>query len=261
MKTKTCKIEECEKPSREKGLCWTHYCRVRHGIKDMRPGRLPWKLDDPRYKNKNRVCDVPGCDKPFYAKGLCRIHYDLKRRHGRVIYKKDIPKPKCSVDGCDKVATSLTSGFCRFHYVRYMNGTPLHKPKGIKGPLNRHWKGGISEYPNHYEMKKIRLIVLEEANYICHYCGKPANQIHHKDLSKDNHSKENLVACCKSCNIQSERTKIYTSKYRRLYGKSLKELADKLKVSMSSIRDRHKQGRLTAYIRKDIQYYLSALTF
>jgi len=259
MKTKTCKIEGCEGPHCAFGLCDMHYNRVRSGISDMRPGKLPkspWAKDNPK-RRENKGCSVPGCEKPHYAKGLCCVHYARNLRNGNLIYKKDLPKPKCSVAGCEELI--LAKGLCSLHYSRKHNGTPLHRPKGIKGPLNHNWNGGVAEYPNHYKMKKMRLIVLEEANYTCHYCGKPTNQIHHKDQSKDNHSENNIVACCQSCNLKGERSKISDSKYRRLYNKTLKELANELKVSIWTIRRKHKQGKLTAYIRQDIQYYLSAI--
>lgn len=258
METKTCKIEGCTRPAIAKRFCWMHYNRVRNGGKNMSPGFIGtiWKPDDPRRK-KNLPCTVKDCIDIIYAKGLCHNHYELNRREGRLIYYKDIPKPKCSVDGCHNSATSFKSGFCRFHKERKLKNIPLNRPKGIRGSLNRHWNGGVSEYPNHYKMKKMRLIVLKEANYICEYCGKSANQIHHKDLSKDNHTRNNLVACCGSCN--RKRAKIYTSKYRRIYGKTIKELADTLKVCAQTIMRWHKQGKLTAHIRQDIQYYLSAI--
>jgi len=91
-----------------------------------------------------------------------------------------------------------------------------------KGSDNPNWKGGIAEYPDHYLMKRIRLEILEEANYICQICGDRATEIHHKDLSKDNHSKENFLAVCHKCQMQFKKT--YTSKYRRLYGYTVKEL-------------------------------------
>jgi len=93
-----------------------------------------------------------------------------------------------------------------------------------RGSKNGNWRGGTSEYPDHYLMKKIRLEVLKQANYICKKCGNKANQIHHKDQSKDNHSKENLLSVCHSCNHKM--SKDYTSKYKMIYGHTVKELLD-----------------------------------
>jgi 5-methylcytosine-specific restriction endonuclease McrA len=193
-----------------------------------------WKCDDPRYKNKARLCDVDGCTNPHYAKGLCHKHYQLQRKTGRLIYKRDMPKLKCSVDGCEKLVSGW-KGFCKFHKIRLQHGIDLDRPKGVKGELNIHWKGGVAYYPNHYEMKKIRKVVLEEANYICYYCGKPTKRIHHKDRTRHNHSKSNLVACCASCGHKRG-----TSKYKRIYGKTLEEMSQCVNVSMPILGTYHR---------------------
>ena len=111
-----------------------------------------------------------------------------------------------------------------------------------KGELNPKWNNGTSEYPNHALMKRNRKIVLKGANYICEYCGGKANQIHHKDLSKGNHSIENLAPCCHKCNHQ--RKVAYTSKFKRLYGKSGKEIAQIFKVAPSTITRWYREGKL-----------------
>jgi len=230
---KICNIEGCHKKRVANGLCTMHYRRVRRGETDMRPETLAWRQGDPRYKNKSRLCEVPGCTNPFYAKGLCQNHYNLKLRKGFLASRLFSYFGDCSVENCQKEAIGRHT-LCRFHYERHRNGTPLDRPFGVKGELNCNWKGGVAQYPNHSEMKKMRKIVLEEENYTCHYCGKSANQIHHIDLSKDNHSRENLTACCQSCN-----SKRGTSKYKRLYGKTQKELAQEFGCSMHRIRCLH----------------------
>lgn len=99
----------------------------------------------------------------------------------------------------------------------------MKREKGAPyGERNGNWNGGTSEYPNHSLMKKIRLEVLKEANYICHFCGGIADKIHHLDKSKNNHSKENLVASCCKCNAKFRKPS--TSKYKKLYGHTAKEL-------------------------------------
>jgi len=55
------------------------------------------------------------------------------------------------------------------------------------------------EYPNHYTLKKNRLIVLDEANKKCAKCGGKATIAHHKDLSKSNHNLDNLEPLCNKC--------------------------------------------------------------
>ena len=56
-----------------------------------------------------------------------------------------------------------------------------------------------SEYPNHYQLKKNRLIILNLYKWKCEVCGKLAIVTHHKDRTKRNHSPSNLKAVCKKC--------------------------------------------------------------
>jgi len=46
--------------------------------------------------------------------------------------------------------------------------------KNNKGKRNGNWKGGTAEYPNHYEMKKNRLIKLQQTKGKCEACRKRA---------------------------------------------------------------------------------------
>lgn len=206
-----------------------------------------WSEDDPKYKNRGRICDVPDCGNPFYANGICRKHYASLLRKGFLASRVFIPTA-CSVNGCKEMANGAF-GFCKLHYSRHSRGVDLNRKKGVKGELNHWWKGGVAEYPNHYEMKKIRKIILEKAKFTCYYCGKPANEIHHKDLSKNNHSEDNLVASCRRCN--RKRSKIYTSKFKRMYGKSLAQLASELDFSVSYICRMYKIGKLDQMIQPE----------
>lgn len=257
---KECKIEGCSREVDSKGLCQMHYLRQRRGETNMSPEKLnakgikrpPWKLNDPRYKNKGRLCDVPGCKQAFYAKGLCRKHWNSQHSKGFLACSV-IFKGICKVAGCQERETY--SGYCQLHYSRYKRNIPLDRPKGVKGKLNYNWNGGVANYPNHYQMKKNRKVVLKKANYICHYCGKKATEVHHLDLSKDNHALSNLVATCHKCN--SRIRKPHTSKFKRMYGGSLMELAEKLGVSRATIYGLHKKGKLNRmFFDEEIQSVL-----
>lgn len=102
-----------------------------------------------------------------------------------------------------------------------------------KGPKNGNWRGGVSEYPNHYLMKKNRLIILLN-NPKCEICGKQATEVHHRNGNKADHRLKNLMASCHSCNAKIHFAPINT-KYRRLYGMTLKELGKKYKLSLYCI--------------------------
>lgn len=218
-----------------------HYDRQRKGITDMRPGPLPkmgWGWTN---RPRRGVCGYPGCENQHYAKGYCRSHYNINRLNGSPTPKAEIVRT-CSVPGCRERTTPLT-GHCTFHRRRKRTGISLKRPVGVRGKLNNRWNGGTFEYPNHYEMKKNRKIVLENANYICHFCRGKADRIHHKDLSKDNHSKDNLLPSCAKCN-QRHRAKTKTSKFIRKYGATIKEIGEIMGRSKESIWALHKTGKL-----------------
>jgi len=165
MKKHTCKIVGCVRVVYAKGLCVMHYRRQRAGNNNLNPeplsGPKKWKPDDPRYITRKDGCLIYGCNNPHYAKGFCVNHWSLMKRNGVPLKMSEIPKPKCSIYDCKKEATSHKSGYCLFHLQRKKNNIPLNRPKGVKGKNNPRWRGGIFLYPNHYMMKKNRLIVLE----------------------------------------------------------------------------------------------------
>ena len=97
-----------------------------------------------------------------------------------------------------------------------------------KGKDNFQWKGGVAEYPNHYEMKKNRLLKLKETKGLCEVCQKPAITIHHQDENKENHTLENLIILCQKCHaLVHTGRKNKTSKFTRLYGMTLEEMSER----------------------------------
>lgn len=115
----------------------------------------------------------------------------------------------------------------------------------MRGAKNPRWNGGVSEYPNHYLFKKSRLVILKQVNYRCG-CGKKAALVHHINKNKSDHSLENLEAVCIECHHQRHcslshphpaphKSERHTSKYVRLYGKTLKELAKERGVSTTKV--------------------------
>lgn len=184
-------------------------------------------------------CKIKGCDNDHYANGMCRMHDARVRRLGTPYLSKSKKVVKCSVDECRRIAR--VKDLCPFHYNRKVRGVDLNRPYGVKGELNHNWKNGVAEYPNHSELKRIRLTVLEEEKNICKYCGGPANEVHHIDGSKDNHQRGNLTACCHSCNLKQAGPK-KTSKFIRKYGIPLRELSQKFNMSIHEILKTDKDG-------------------
>lgn len=132
---------------------------------------------------------------------------------------------KCKIKYCNR--KYYVRGYCRLHYERIRKKIPLNLPPYCnKGQRNGNWKGGVAEYPNHYLMKKQRLIILKN-NPLCEYCGKRATQIHHKDEKKQNHKLTNLVAVCHICNSRQ------SSKFYKRFGYTLDQLSKLLGRSKS----------------------------
>jgi hypothetical protein len=161
-----------------------------------------------------RLCSVPDCTRESYAKGLCKRHHELKRITGRLFTLTEKNPTICRIDGCEKKAK--VKGLCVMHNKRRRLGQPM-EPISLydhKGEKNPSWNGGISinQYPNHHILSRNRLEVLKEANYICQYCGGIATQTHHKDFSRDNHTKENLAPTCRSCNLKMRKSWKRTNK-------------------------------------------------
>jgi|ERR1700677_1375642 len=85
MSTKTKKIEcdvsSCTRIACKKGLCKTHYERLRR-YGDVRE-------NDPINVSRFVMCSILSCDRPHVAKGLCRTHYTRLQKHGDVM--ADVP--------------------------------------------------------------------------------------------------------------------------------------------------------------------------
>ena len=118
------------------------------------------------------------------------------------------------------------------------------------GEKNPRWTGGTSQYHNHAEMKRQRLLKLKETKGICEACGRQGKQIHHIDGDKSNHALKNLAVLCFSCHGIIDRglgnnRKQHDSKYRRVYGMRLMDISRLLEMPTNEIRDKTatSQGR------------------
>ena len=159
-----------------------------------------------------KKCSIEGCERNFYSRGYCKMHkarWDRAQLHGLNTFDQfpdlliNKERVRCRVNECPNWV--CVKGFCKLHYGRNKMGLPLSVPIGEllpRGDKHSRWNGGTSEYPNHYLLKKNRKITLGMANCICQFCGGIATQVHHKDLTKDNHSLENLIPVCPHCHAK-----------------------------------------------------------
>ena len=121
-----------------------------------------------------------------------------------------------------------------------------------KGKNNINWNGGVSEYSNHAKLKKQRLIVLKNSKGKCEICGKQARIVHHIDGSLSNHSIDNLISLCNPCHRAVHQEDLYgaaqnggrTSKFIRIYGITLQEMALKYGGTSNRYSQLHQEGKL-----------------
>ena len=139
-----------------------------------------------------RICTLHNCIKKHYAKGMCKAHFERNRKTGNPLGKRHL----CKVESC-KIVT-FNDKYCPLHAKRLKRGLPLIS-LGNKGKNNPRWKGGVSDYDNHYLMKKQRVIKVKQVQAKCKICNKDGKQIHHKDGSRSNHKLSNLIFVCFKC--------------------------------------------------------------
>ena len=238
-----CSVPGCNRPHVARGYCRNHYVMARQ----------QGTLMPIRGRCFGKNCSVPGCNNPCISKDLCHTHYELRRRNGTATYKYH----KCAVSSCNQ---STCNKYCHHHNTKFEKGIPFDAPKGwhVRGERNWNWKGGVADYPNHYEFKQQRKIKLESVDYICERCDSPAKHIHHKDGTRWNHVLDNLEALCTKCHAQIHHPKILKEKIRlgtkftRLYGMTLSQAAQLLNRSISYVYYHHQDGTLASKLETQL---------
>jgi len=111
-------------------------------------------------------------------------------------------------------------------------------------------------YPKHHLMRKNRLIKLQETQGKCEICKtNKAYMIHHKDFSMDNHSLDNLiVVCCRCHRIIHANRNPSISKYKRIYGMTLLEIAKQIQCSSATVVELHRKKLLHKILENKTTY-------
>lgn len=214
--------------------------------------------------SENKECLVSGCKEKPLARGLCRNHYYAFLRWIRGGGRSKKPRKwsgKCWIKNCDNPAE--IQGLCRNHYQQIRTHDFEAEHQRPTGEAHHSWKGGVSDYPHHSLMKRNRLKKLQQVHGICEICKKAkATNIHHIDESKDNHDISNLLAVCKKChvalhidNMSKPRKK---TKFIKIYGKSVFDMAGQLNTKDGRIRYLHAQGLLERALELNDAYFQEA---
>ncbi len=171
---KECFVLGCDRYTKARGLCASHYAQFRRGSE--------FKDISRREHNKPPECVEDGCAEPVKAKGLCKMHYQRLLRHGHTRYT-DRKKPAriCMIDGCDSYL--YAKDLCHAHYAK-----------------QRKWKHAGIDAHRYQEM-------LREQNGVCAICQQPERAPDKatgktKDLAIDHDHATGAVRAllCSSCN-------------------------------------------------------------
>lgn len=192
-------------------------------------------------------CKIENCGQVVYAKDLCHKHYVRLRVTGTTDERLKVPLITKNCEICGKSFSGRLSEIKDQRTCSMKCGGKLRR-----GENNCNWNDGVAEYPNHYQMKKSRLVKLQETGGRCECCGKkPKNtsdlEIHHKDGNKANHSPENIQLLYFKCHKKLHRGRInkpYNCKFVKLVGQSTHEIAQEYNISTKVVRYCfHKVGR------------------
>lgn len=201
-----CSELDCERPSRARGLCKSHYYKGRtSGSLTLLPRRLAAPGEP--------ACVVPDCGRPAVCRGLCSGHYGRAWREGTLEAHALPPKVPTAGPGtrvrhaltnvdlgtgtADCSACGLSVRFrvksngvprCR---VRRRPRRPAPPPGGRRGQLLRRYKLTVAEYE----------AMLVAQGGTCAICDKPPRG-RAKSLSVDHDHKTGRVRglLCLTCN-------------------------------------------------------------
>lgn len=129
MNETTCYGPSCDRPTRTRGLCASHYSQLRRHGPDLRPLRSRRPNGSPPIR-----CAIPQCDGFSSNRGLCEIHgaalyrYSIMQEDYIELYAKGCANPACDAktklqvdhdhsccpgqDSCGKCIRGMLCGRC-----------------------------------------------------------------------------------------------------------------------------------------------------
>ena len=186
-----CRFPECDRPSRSRGYCHTHY-------EQLRNGRGPYPIGQsthPRFRNRGKPCNGPECTRISVANGLCKAH-DYQRRQWGEDALRPIRRPnrKCSFPDCGRKHSA--KGLCSGHYQQQVSGRDL-VPLKVRPDTPRPymWHGYVRMWGPEHPRADSKGYVLEHIVVMEQKLGRALvadENVHHLNGVKDDNRPENL---------------------------------------------------------------------
>lgn len=106
-------------------------------------------------------------------------------------------------------------------------------------------------YQESAKAKRCRFELWKETKGRCEICRKIARIMHHIDGDQNNHDRDNIAAVCDRCHriIHTNGKGYRGSFYRKKYGCSAQDIADKLNIKRAKVYNLCFAGRLDECIR------------
>lgn len=104
MTNRTCKVDDCERTARQRGICATHYRRWRE------TGVVGGPIE-PRTKNAGLTCKTEVCGRPAKERGWCMQHYQRWHRGRETETPIQPPSPRLDVVGYRGLHARLVRDF------------------------------------------------------------------------------------------------------------------------------------------------------
>ncbi|QKW15458.1 HNH endonuclease signature motif containing protein [Verrucosispora sp. NA02020] len=181
---KICTVPSCDRKATRRGLCGTHYGRLKR-VGDVQAD-VPIKVAVPHPP----TCKVAGCSRKYHCQGVCEIHYNRYRRTGlyeiaqtkKFVHRLSRVRPELKVADCLECGADVPltlNGETRKGYLRWRCFYTSNKPFGYRATKKSHCENPLCAWTGPYPPEVL--------------------DVDHIDGNHMNDEPSNLMTLCSNC--------------------------------------------------------------